>query len=185
MQGHKGRQRRRGYRPYSPRVVGTPRVLGAWRARGPAPRRSSPDPQQSHVTKACQWPARHRASERRPSYTYVRAHTRQSMQLAVPEDSSIREQGRQEVSNITINVTMPDGSAQTVEVGQHAHPYPRTHTTPARIWTSTGVPTHSCCENVTRGHARPHIRIMHACTLTCVHARARTHARTKACTHTH
>eukprot|EP00802_Teleaulax_amphioxeia_P017965 Tamp_18138.p3 GENE.Tamp_18138~~Tamp_18138.p3 ORF type:complete len:102 (+),score=24.23 Tamp_18138:612-917(+) len=38
------------------------------------------------------------------------------MQLAVPEDSSIRDQGRQEISNITINITMPDGSAQTVEV---------------------------------------------------------------------
>jgi hypothetical protein len=43
------------------------------------------------------------------------------MQLAVPEDSSIRDQGRQEISNITINITMPDGSAQTVEVGRQTH----------------------------------------------------------------
>lgn len=157
----------------------TPRVSWARRmssARGAPAARHPGARRQTRNNPVSPEQARHGSSERRDSYTCVRTHTRQSMQLAVPEDASIREQGRQEVSNITINITMPDGSAQTVEVGRHTHPHPRKHTTPARTRTSTGVPTHSCCEKMTRRYVRPHIRIMHACTLTCVHER--THERT-------
>jgi hypothetical protein len=40
------------------------------------------------------------------------------MQLGIPADHpAIREQGREEITTITIKVTMPDLSSQTITVG--------------------------------------------------------------------